>query len=1040
MFSLFFIKRPIFAAVISIVITVVGAVALINLPVSRYPDLAPPTIQISANYPGADAKTVANTVAATIEKEVNGVEGMIYMSSVSGNDGSMTLTVTFEPGTDLDTANVLVQNRVAKAESRLPEEVKRTGVAVKKQSTDTVMFIGLISPDGTYDAGYLSNYANLRVRDELSRVPGVGDVTVFGVGEFSMRIWLNPDLLRARNLAATDVLAAVQEQNIQVAAGSVGTAPTTQGTAFEYILTTQGRLSEVEEFENIIVRTDEDGSTIRLRDVARVELGSDTYSISSKLNGAESATMAIYQIPGSNLLEVADGVRAKMAELSESFPDDVEQVLVYDSTDVITASIKEVIITLIATLILVVLTVFLFLQNVRATLIPTITIPVALIGTFAVLLLMGFSLNILTLFGLVLVIGIVVDDAIIVVENTFVHLEKGLSGKEAAAAAMKEVSGPVVATTLVLLAVFVPTATMSGITGTMFKQFAATIAIATVFSSINALTLSPALCGILLKANQKAPRGVFKLFNRSIDVSNKGYRGIVRVALRFAPVGIVAFILMAGGSFWGIASLPSGFVPQEDEGYCMIGVQLPDGATLDRTLEVMDKVEKIVASTEGTVDCLSITGYSIIDGSAAANTGFCVVTFKPWDERGDPALQQAALLQTLQKKLMSIQEASAFAFPMPSLPGVGVSGGFTFMLQDKEGVGLDQLQAVAGEVIATGNSDPELAGVRTTFRASVPQIYVDIDREQVKRTGTSMTDVFDTIQVHLGSSYINDFTLFDRVFKVIAQAEAPFRDQPGDVNELQIRGAGGKMIPLGAVAELRDVLGPQNVARFNMLPSIKILGEAAPGSSSGAAMNKMESIAKTTLPTAMSYSWSDLSYQQKMAASGFGAIFGFAILMVYLVLAAQYESWTLPISVCLSVPTALLGAVIAIKMRGMENNVYTQIGIILLVAMATKTAILLTEFAKMKRDEGMSIFDSAVEAVHLRFRAVMMTALSFVLGVIPLLIASGAGAESRKVLGTAVFGGMIATTAISLAAVPMLYFVIQSISERFKRKKKVEEA
>lgn len=1034
MFSLFFINRPVFAAVISIIITVLGVVALLNLPIARYPDLAPPTIQISAAYPGADAQTVADTVAATLEQEINGVEGMLYMSSVSGNDGTMSLTVTFEPGTDLDTANILVQNRVAMAEPRLPEEVKRTGVIVRKRSTNIVMFIALTSPEGTYDAAYLSNYANLRIRDELTRVPGVGDVTVFGVGEFSMRIWLDPDLLRARNLAATDVIAAIREQNVQVAAGRVGAAPSTPGTAFEYILSTQGRLAEVEEFENIIVRTGSEGGTIRLRDVARVELGSDSYAIDSRLNGTASATFAIYQMPGSNLIDVADGVRAKIAELEQRFPADVATDVVYDATDIITASIKEVAITICATLILVVLTVFLFLQNFRATLIPAITIPVSLIGTFAVLLAMGFSLNILTLFGLVLVIGIVVDNAIIVVENTFVHLEKGLSGKDAAAAAMKEVSGPIIATTLVLLAVFVPTAAMSGITGTMFQQFAATIAIATVFSSINALTLSPALCGILLKPGQKEPRGFFKLFNRSIEASNSGYRRIVRLSLRFAPIAVLIFLLITGGSILGLKSLPTGFVPQEDEGYCMIGVQLPDGATLERTLAVMEKVEKIVASTEGTADYVTITGFSILDVAAAANTGFAVVTFKNWSERGAPALHQEAIIRNIQQKLFSIQEAGAFAFAMPSLPGVGISGGFTFMLQDKEGAGLDQLQAVAGELIATANADPSLAGVRTTFRASVPQIYVDIDREQVKRTGTSMTEVFNTMQVHLGSAYVNDFTLFDRVFKVIAQADAPFRDQPGDVNALHVRGADGRMIPLGAVAELKDILGPQNITRFNMLPAAKILGGPAPGGSSGEAMANMERLAATTLPDSMGYSWSELSFQQNQASTGLVAVFGFSILMVYLVLAAQYESWTLPISVCLSVPTALLGAVLFIKLRGFENNVYTQIGIILLIAMATKTAILLTEFAKLKRDEGMSIFDSAVESVRLRFRAVMMTALSFILGVLPLLIASGAGAESRKILGTAVFGGMIFATAISLAVVPMLYYVVQKITERLRAK------
>jgi len=603
---------------------------------------------------------------------------------------------------------------------------------------------------------------------------------------------------------------------------------------------------------------------------------------------------------------------------------------------------------------------------------------------------------------------------------------------------MKEVSGPVVATTLVLLAVFVPTSMMTGITGTMFKQFAATISIATVFSSINALTLSPALCGILLKPGQKKPRGLFKWFNALVDGSNKSYRVIVRIALRFSVIGVLGFIGLTGGSVVGLNGLPTGFVPQEDEGYCMIGVQLPDGATLERTEAVMAQVEQIVASTTGTQDCLSIIGYSIIDGGASANTGFCVVTFKPWEERGKE-LQQPVILADLQRKLGAIQNGMAFPFPMPSLPGVGVSGGFTFMLQDKDGAGLDQLQVVAGEVIGSAAEDPTLEGVRTTFRSSTPQIYVDIDREQVKRTGTSLSAVFDTMQVYLGSAYVNDFTLFGRSFKVTAQADAEFRDSPDDINHLQVRGANGKMIPLGAVASLKETLGPQNVMRFNMLPSVKIIGGPAAGSSSGQAMTTMESIAESSLPGSMSFSWSELSYQQKQAATGMGAIFGFAILMVYLLLAAQYESWSLPISVCLSVPTAILGAVVAVKMRGMENNVYTQIGIILLIAMSTKTAILLTEFAKVKHEEGMSIFDAAIEAVRLRFRAVMMTALSFVLGVLPLLIASGAGAESRKILGTTVFGGMIAATLMSLVVVPMLFYVVQSITEFGKKKKDVNE-
>jgi HAE1 family hydrophobic/amphiphilic exporter-1 len=1040
MLSLFFIRRPIFAAVISIVIVVLGIVSLMMLPIARYPDLAPPTITVSANYAGADAQTVSDTVAATIEKEVNGVEGMIYMSSVSANDGSMNLTVTFEPGVDLDTANVLVQNRVSLAEPRLPEEVKRTGVSVKKKSTDVVMYVSVTSPEGTYDDAYLANYSNMRIRDDLLRVPGVGDVMLYGVGEFSMRIWLDPDQLRARNLGASEVVDAIREQNIQVAAGRVGGSPAPEGTAFEYVLSAHGRLVEIEEFENIVVATAEDGRTIRVRDIGRVELGSDVYNFSARANGADAAALAIYQIPGSNLIQVADGVTAKLEELSNSFPNDVEYRIIYDATWVVDASIKEVVITLLQTLSLVVLTVYIFLQNFRATLVPTVTIPVALIGTFSVLLMMGYSLNLLTLFGLVLVIGIVVDDAILVVENTTVHLEKGLSGKEAAAECMKEVTGPVVATTLVLLSVFIPTAMMPGITGTMFKQFAITISIATCFSTVNALTLSPALCGILLKPGQPEAKGLFKLFNKGVDRTNSGYQSLVRLALRYSVIGVVLFFGIVYISGKGMGSLPTGFVPQEDEGYCMMSAQLPDGATLERTNAVMAKVEEIALATPGVVDCLSVSGYSLIDGAAGSNAGFCMIVFDHWDNRPTPELHQAGILAAMQVEFNKMQDAVAFGFPMPSLPGVGMTGGFTYMLQDKEGGGPEQLQSISAGLINEANQSPVMAGVRTTFRASVPQIFIDIDREQIKRTGTSMTSVFNTLQVYLGSMYVNDFTLFGQVFKVTAQADIPFRGEPGDINKLSVKGSNGQMIPLGAVVALEEKLGPQNVVRFNMMPSVKILGNPSAGHSSGQAMDMMETLSQTNLPASMGFEWSELSYQEKQAGAGLVAVFGFAVLMVYLLLAAQYESWTLPISVCLAVPTALLGAVFFIKYRGMENNVYTQVGLILLIALATKTAILLTEFASVQRQGGMSIFDSAVEAVRLRYRAVLMTALSFVLGVIPLLIASGAGAASRQVLGTAVFGGMVTATILSLIVVPMLYFVIQTIMEKLTGGKKATEA
>jgi len=1031
MFSLFFIRRPIFAAVVSIVIVILGLVAMTSLPIARYPDIAPPTINVSAIYPGADARTVADTVAATIEKEVNGVEGMIYMSSVSANDGSMNLTVTFEPGTDLDTANVLVQNRVSKAEARLPEEVRRQGVGVKKKSTDTVMFIGLTVKGGDYPdpAAFLSNYANQRVRDEIARVDGVGDVMVYGVGEFSMRIWLNPNKLKARNLVAGDVINAIREQNIQVAAGKIGAAPVPKGTDYEYVVTTKGRLVEAKEFGRIVIKTGSDGRVIRVSDVARVELGSDVYNFSAQLNGEPAATIAIYQIPGSNLITVAEGVKDKLEELSASFPAGMKYTVVYDATDVIWASIKEVVVTLLATLVLVVLTVYVFLQNFRATLIPAITIPVSLIGTFAVLQMLGYSINQLTLFGLVLVIGIVVDDAIVVVENTFRHLADGLSGKEAASKAMMEVSGPVIATTLVLLAVFVPTTFMGGITGTLFKQFAVTISVATVFSSINALTLSPALCGILLKPGQKEPRGFFKWFNTSLEASTNGYLKIVRTAIRFSFVGLILFIGLTALSMVGLQRLPTGFVPQEDEGYCMISAQLPDGASNERTNAFFEKVGEALGEIDGVKDYLTISGISILDGAVSSNAGFVVITFDHWDERKTPELSQASLLRQINAKLQAMPEAQGFAFAMPSLPGIGMSGGFTFLLQDRGGVGLEQLQAVGQEIIADGNAQQGLEGLNTTFRATVPQIYLDIDREQVKRTGTNMRDVFDTLQTFLGSSYVNDFTYFGQVYKVTAQAEGEFRDRKNDIARLELRGNGGKMIPLSAIAEVEDTLGPQSITRFNLYPAVKILGNAAPGFSSGGALDIMEDMAEKKLPSSMGYNWSELSYQEKQAAGGTSVIFLFAIVMVYLVLAAQYESWSIPIAVCLSVPTALLGAVIGIMARGMDNNVYTQIGIVLLIGLSTKSAILIVEFAKVQRESGMSIFDAAVSATKLRFRAVLMTAFSFILGVIPLLVASGAGSASRQVLGTAVFAGMLVATCISLALVPMIYYMIQKTAE-----------
>ena len=1033
MFSLFFIRRPIFAAVISIFIVIIGLVALIALPISRYPDLAPPTVQINAMYPGADAATVAETVASPIEQEVNGVEGMIYMQSVSANDGTMSLTVTFAPGTDLDTANVLTQNRVAIAESKLPEEVKSMGVTVKKQSTDVVMYISLTSPKGTYDDAFLSNFAWQRLRDELARVDDVGNVTVYGAGQMSMRIWLDPDRMQGFDLSAIEVVNAIRQQNIQVAGGRVGAAPAPSEVQNEFTVNVLGRLTEIAEFEDIVVKTTANGGLVRVKDVARVEIGSDLYSIRSKHNGNPSATLAINQIPGSNILTVAEGVENTLEELSQAFPEDIEYKIVYNNTNVVTASIRNVVVTLVTALILVVLTVFLFLQNFRATIIPAITIPVALIGTFAVLLAFGYSLNQLTLFGLVLVIGIVVDDAIVVVENTTRWIAEGFSSQEAAEKAMKEVSGPVIATTLVLLAVFVPTTFMAGITGTLFKQFAVTISIATVFSSINALTLSPALAALLLREQKEPTKGFFWLFNKSLEKSTNLYLGVTKFAIRRVAISLVLFLAMAGLAVFGLGRLPTGFVPQEDEGYCLVNVQLPDGATIDRTSRSVDQLNDMLSGVEGISDVIAITGFSIINGSAASNTALMIIVFDPWAERKTAALHQSGILQQVNQRLYGFQDGVAFAFPSPSLPGVGSSGGFTFMLQDRGGVGFGEQLRAAQELISSGNSQSGLTGVNTTFRASIPQLFVDIDREQVMRMGIPMNSVFETLQVYLGSAYVNDFTSFGRTFQVKAQADGPYRATPEDINKLQLRNADGTMTPLGSIASVEESYGPQSIIRFNQYPSIKIMGNAAPGFSSGQAMAIMEDMAAETLPTTMGYSWSELSFQEKQASGGTTAIFLFAILMVYLVLAAQYESWSIPVSVVLSVPTALLGAVAAVMLRGMDNNVYTQIGIVLLIGLSTKSAILIVEFAKVLREEGKSVFDAAIEATRLRFRAVLMTAFSFILGVIPLLIASGAGAESQKVIGTAVFGGMLVATALSLAAVPMLYYVVQKLSERRRK-------
>lgn len=1028
MFSHFFIRRPIFAGVISIVILLLGGFSLVSLPVARYPDISPPTITVSAVYPGADAQTVADTVGTPIEQQVNGVENMLYMRSVCGNDGTYSLTVTFASGTDLDTANVLTQNRVSAAIAKLPQEAQRMGVTVKKKSTDANLYIALYSPDGRYDDLFLSNYMNIQMRDELARSPGVGEVQAFGVGDYSMRIWLDPDRMRIRNITPDDILRAVRDQNVQVAAGKIGEPPVPEGQAFTLSIQVQGRLIEPAEFERIVLRTGAAGQVLRLGDVARVEMGSSSYAMTSSYLGKPSATLVVYQIPGANALEVADGVKAKLAELKSRFPEGLDYAVVYDNTDIIKSSIREVVITLFATLVLVVLTVYLFLQDFRATLIPSMTIPVSLVGTFAAMAAIGYSINQFTLFGLVLVIGIVVDDAIVVVENCSRLLAEGKSPKQAAMDTMTEVSGPVIATTLVLLAVFVPTTFMGGITGTLFKQFAVTISVATVFSSINALTLSPAMCGILLRPpTGRPPARLFRGFNRILDASRDRLGGVVTLAIRRFAVGLLLFAAMVGLSVFGFGRLASGFVPQEDEGYCLINLQLPDAASQERMVAFAKQVEAVIGETPGVEKYMTITGYSILDGVAIPNAGFALAVFHPWDDR-DASEHQAIILRRLNGAFARLQDGAAMAFPVPSLPGVGLTAGISMMLQDRGGVGLDMLQTVGQEFMADGNAQSGLTGMYTPFRSGVPQLRAEIDRDQILTKGLSLGAVFSALQTFLGSAYINDFTLFNRSFQVKAQADRAFRADPEDILRLEVRHPNGSMVPLGSLMSVEEILGVQSVTRYNMYPAIKIMGQPEVGYSTGDAMDIVADMAARKLPASIGYEWTELSYQEQAAAGSTNIIFVLAIVLVFLVLAAQYESWTLPIGVVLAVPTALLGAVGGILMKGYDNNVYTQVGIVLLIGLSTKSAILLVEFAKAQADGGRSLAEAALDAARLRYRAVLMTAFSFILGVIPLLTASGAGAESRKVIGTTVFYGMIAATVISLIAVPMLFYVVARMS------------
>lgn len=1033
MFSTFFIRRPIFASVVSFFVVVLGIVSIPALPIEQTPNITPPTVQVTTSYPGASPEVLSQTIAMPIEKEVNGVDDMIYMSSMCSNDGRYTLTVTFEVGTDIDMATVLVQNRVSIAEPKLPEEVKRQGVTTQKQSTNMVMVVSLLADDTElYDDIYQSNYIDTKLVDSLKRVPGVGGVTVFGAKNYGMRIWLDPARLKARGLTTGDVLAAIREQNVQVAAGQIGAPPTTEGTEFTYTINTLGRLSEVSEYEDMIVKVGADGGLVRVRDIARVELGAETYGQSMTFDRNTSIGMGIFQLPGANALSIAEGVDAMMQELSGSFPPGLRYTIAYDSTNFIEASINEVFSSLLIAVLLVVLTVYVFLQDLRTTLIPSATIPVSLIGTLFVMNALGMSINTLSLFGIVLAIGIVVDDAIVVVENTMRIIdEEKLSAKEATEKAMGQITGPVVATTLVLLAVFVPTAMMAGITGRLYQQFAITISVATVFSSINALTLSPALCGILLRPTPEKRNFFFRGFERVLDASRTGYVSLVTRLVRRLAIAIVLYIAFVAGAVFGFMEVPSGFLPDEDQGFVFVNAMLPEGASLERSQAVLDDLERQILEIPGVDHTIGIGGYSFLDGVNTANAASVIVTLRPWEERTDVEQGIAAILGRANGFLHSYQPAAGFAFSPPPISGLGNAGGFEYMLEDRGGVGSLQLEQFANDLVLGGFQDPVLGRMNNSFRASTPQLFLELDREKVKRLGIPLQNVFDTLQANLGSAYANDFNAFGRTYKVMVQADHEYRDRVDDIVRLEVRNAAGDMVPLATLLTVDDQVGPRTIFRYNNYPSATITGAANPGYSSGQAIEAMAALSDRTLSSSMGYEWSGTTYQELKAGSDTIKTFGLALLFVFLFLAAQYESWATPLAVLLSVPFAILGGVALTAARGMDNNVYTQIGFVMLIGLAAKNAIMIVEFAKQKVDEeGVSFADAAIEGARLRYRAILMTAFSFLLGVIPLVIASGAGAGSRRSLGTAVFGGMLVATIVGIFWIPVLYVFVMKVCSR----------
>ncbi|MDX3934468.1 efflux RND transporter permease subunit [Stenotrophomonas sp.] len=1045
-FPRFFIDRPIFAIVLSVLMVIAGIVAFFQLPLSEYPAVTPPTVQVTASYPGANPKVIAETVAAPLEQAITGVEGMMYMSSQSATDGRMILTVTFADGTNPDMAQVQVQNRVSRALPRLPAEVQRQGVVTQKTSPDILMVVHLLSPDKRYDPLYISNYAYLQVRDELSRIPGISDVLVWGAGEYSMRLWLDPSLIAARGLTAGDVIAAVREQNVQVAAGSVGQSPDSTA-AFQVTVNTLGRLTDEEQFGDIIIRTGDDGQVTRLRDVARIEMGADAYALRSLLDGEPAVALQIIQSPGANALDVSAAVRETMGRLEKNFPEGLSSRIAYDPTVFVRASLESVATTLLEAIILVVIVVVLFLRNWRASLIPLLAVPVSLIGTFAVMHLMGFSLNTLSLFGLVLSIGIVVDDAIVVVENVERHIEDGEEPLEAARRAMREVTGPIIAITSVLAAVFIPTAFLTGLQGEFYRQFALTIAISTILSAVNSLTLSPALAGMLLRPRTIAPprdprslRGragrVFERLSRPFARAPDAYGNGVRKLVRVSGVALFVYGGLLALTLFGFKVVPPGFVPMQDK-YYLVGIaQLPNSASLDRTDDVVKQMSKLALAEPGVESVVAFPGLSINGFVNVPNAAVMFVMLDPFKDRTSPDLAATAIAGRLQAKFAGIQDGFLGVFPPPPVPGLGATGGFKMQIEDRGGVGLDALVQQTQILMMKATESGQVAGLMTSLDVNAPQLDVVIDRTKAKSQGVPLADVFESLQVYLGSLYINDFNRFGRTYKVTAQGDAEHRMQAEAIGQLQVRNAAGQMLPLSSFVTVTPSSGPDRVIHYNGYPSADISGGAPPGVSSGQVVAVMERLAKEVLPEGVSFEWTELTYQQKLAGDAALYIFPLCVLLAYLILAAQYNSWLLPLSVLLIVPMCLLSAIGGVWLMGGDNNVFVQIGLIVLVGLAAKNAILIVEFARTLEAEGWATVDAVVEACRLRLRPIVMTSLAFIAGVVPLVLATGAGAEMRQAMGVAVFAGMLGVTVFGLFLTPVFYVVIRRISSRFEGRKR----